>query len=113
MDIKKLAYNEGPSIYYDPKFRAVLEDHMSFLRMHDETIMIQLNAHEVHKWVGDLFGFLLTLNIPAHMHWVVMRINSLSTPTDLNDSISNLLIPSSKALQVIANLHNTRSKISF
>ena len=40
MSVNSLAIDTGPSIYYDPSFRNVLEDHWSVLRNSGKTTMV-------------------------------------------------------------------------
>lgn len=108
MDILNLAYKDGPAIYYDASFRAVLEDHMTYLRNHEQTTLQQLEPHLVNKWRGDLFGFLSTLNIPAHYHWLIMRLNSMSAPTDFDLNVETLMLPSTSEVEKIKAIHVTR-----
>lgn len=108
MDILNLAYKDGPTVYYDAAFRAVLEDHMTYLRGHQDTTLQQLEPHVVNKWRGDLFGFLTTINIPAHYQWLIMRMNSMSAPTDFDTNVETLLIPSPSEVEKIKAIHLTR-----
>lgn len=110
MDILNLAYRDGASIYYDEKFRAVLEDHMTYFRTHATTTLQQLEAHEVNKWRGDLFGFLNTLKIPAQFHWLIMRMNAMSAPTDLDVHVETLLLPSTSEIEKIRSIHAIQIK---
>ena len=40
MSLDALAIAEGPTLYYDDGFRAVIEDHMTYLRSHPTTTTI-------------------------------------------------------------------------
>lgn len=111
MDIDKLAIDSGPSIYYDDAFRAVLEDHMSYLRSHPDTMIFPIEQNIADRWAGDLFGLLTSMKVEAYLHWVIMRMNMIYNPTDTNMSLTSLIIPSSKVLDTIKNIHKTKSKI--
>jgi hypothetical protein len=43
MSVNSLAIDTGPSIYYDPSFRNVLEDHWSVLR----------NSGNLNRWHNE------------------------------------------------------------
>lgn len=111
MDIDNLAVQSGAAIYYDDSFRAVLEDHMTYLRTHELTRIIQVEAHIADRWAGDLCGLLVSLNVPSYLHWVIMRMNGMMSPQDNGVDLRVLLVPSNKTLESIKNIHKTKSKV--
>jgi predicted NBD/HSP70 family sugar kinase len=111
MSIDSLAITEGPSVFYDDAFRAVLEDHMTYLRIHPGTTTMAVDPNEAYRWIADLFGLLGSRGVPAYMHWVVMRMNNLTSPTEMGENIRTLLIPDVKVLSVLRNIHNTKAKL--
>jgi hypothetical protein len=111
MSLDALAIAEGPTLYYDDGFRAVIEDHMTYLRSHPTTTTIAIDPNEAYRWVADLFGLLGSRGIPAYMHWIVMRMNHLNAPTEMDENIRTLMVPDVKVLSVIRNIHNTKAKL--
>jgi hypothetical protein len=111
MLIDNIATNPGPDIYYNQNFRVVLEDHMTFLRNHSETTTASVTPSQAFKYEGDLAWLLYELNIPAHLHWVVMRINKLNSPVDLGKDCNYLFIPNPSVIERIRSTYSTQNKI--
>lgn len=111
MDIDNLAKDSGAAIFYDDSFRAVLEDHMTYLRTHPQSRIIQVEPHVADRWAGDLYGLLISLNIAPYLHWVIMRMNGMLSPQDCDGQLRALQIPYNKVLETIKNVHKTKSKV--
>lgn len=112
MTIEKLLAEAGPVIDYDDGFRAVLEDHMTYLRNSSSTTPIMVKPGEAYKYEADLFGLLSHLNIPQNLHWVTMRVNDMTSPTHAKADIQTLLIPSETVIGQIRQTHQTTHKLS-
>lgn len=112
MDVDALMVDDGPPIYYDGAFRNVLEDHMTFLRTHPLTQVLVVDPAQAYRFEGDLFGLLSRYNLPPHFHWVTMRMNKMSTPTEASASLSSLLIPDHTTVEHIRQSHMTRRRIT-
>lgn len=111
MDINNFAFDEGPSIYYNDDFRAVIEAHIEFLRNHSDTRPLYLEPHIVYRYEFDMYGLMMNYSIPPYMHWIVLRINNLYSMTTFPKNISELLIPSDTAINVIRQIYQTTHSI--
>lgn len=111
MDIDNLAVDSGAGIYYDDSFRVVLEDHMTYLRTHPQSRIIQVEPHVADRWAGDLYGLLISMKVPPYLHWIIMRMNGMLSPRDCNSELRALLVPNNKVLETIKNVHKTKSKV--
>lgn len=111
-DIYNLMIQNGPPIYYDEKFRTVLETHLSYLRTHPSTAVFELDPHDAYKHEGDFFGLLLAMNQPAHLHWIIMRVNFFTSPTEMTQDFLKLMIPANDVIENIRRLYMVTHKIS-
>lgn len=91
--IDKLMYNDGSSINYDERFMQVIEDHLTYIRSHETTELIEIENEVAHKSEGNLTSLLQDLGIEASMHWVIMRVNGYESPMQYKSSETELLIP--------------------
>ncbi len=110
MDINLLAKGEGESIYYDTKFRSTLEDHLIYFRNHPKTLLNTFDANDCAKWTGDLIGFLTFLRIDAKYHWFIMRLNSMTSPAEMNDNVTSLMIPDFSEIEKIRSIFVIKTK---
>jgi hypothetical protein len=111
MQIDSLSISMGPSIYYDDKFRNVLESFMSFLRNDSSTSVIAIDPAVSYKYEFDLYGLLAAEGIPTYMQWVVMRMNRIDSPNDAGNNILGLLVPDAGVLEHIRQSYMSTTRI--
>lgn len=111
MKILDKLYDPGPDIYYSVKFRNVLEDHLSWLKKHPDNITITVEPMMAYKYAGDIVGIFQENNVPAHLHWIAMRMNGLINPTDYTEDMTVLIVPSSATVDKLRNTFNSQSKL--
>lgn len=100
MDIVNKGRGYGLSIYYDPRFRKVLEDHLPLLRTHPETSPTTITRADLNKYKWNLSGYLATICDP-HLIWLTMRLNGYLKDEEFDGTADMLLIPSTSALEDI------------
>lgn len=113
MDINNMEHDAGAAIYYDPVFKAVLEDHMTNLRTDPEARILDLEENKVYQWLGDLFGLLRSYSVEPRYYWIIMRMNSMDSPTDLSEEHKTLLMPGSATIRKILNQYQTMAKTTL
>jgi hypothetical protein len=111
MLINDLASTSGPDVYYDQKFRVVLEDHMTFLRQHPQTTMQQIKFRDAFKFEGDLSGLLYELSIPIELHWLVMRMNYFTSPVQNDETLKSVLVPEKSVIERLRSVYLNKNKI--
>lgn len=112
MSVNDLAFDAGASAYYDADFRNVLEDHMGYLRSHASTRTIVVDPGQAYKYEFDLYGYLLSVGVPANLHWVVLRLNKLTTPMDFTMQLSQLLVADAGLVDKIRQSHMSTRRLS-
>lgn len=96
--IRTKALTEGPGVFYSQAFRDMIETHVSWLQNHSRTRTMTIEPADGLMYQGDLDGLLLHLGIPKHMHWIVMRVNGMTSPLDYRVEMSALTIPDDAAV---------------
>lgn len=112
MKIDEIASPSGADVYYDRLFRVVIEDHMTFLREHPQTSMIEVSSYLAYKYEGDFFGLLEQLNQPAQFHWIIMRMNKLTSPVYSENTINSVLVPAVDVIERIRSVFVNINKIT-
>lgn len=112
MAVETLMIADGPAIYYNETFRAVLEDHMNFLRTNPSTTALVVSPGEAYRFEADLYGFLSKYSVPAYLHWVVMRMNLMSSPDQFNSSLAQLLVPETQTIDRIRQSHQMSRRVT-
>ena len=111
MDLLNLMIDPGADVYYSDAFRVVMEDHMTYLRNHEDNQALVTQPVYAQKYQGDFFGLLQHHHVAAHLHWVTLRMNHMTNPTQYDGLGLNFIIPSARTLEVIRNTYKTQSKI--
>ena len=109
MAIDDLMFDAGAPVFYDQGFRNVIEDHMTYLRTHPNTGVRQVEPGRAYKYEADFYGLLQFLDIPAALHWVVLRLNGMTSPTEYTpDRLSILLVDPTLIEQLRSSHMSTR-----
>lgn len=111
MNLDYLQTSSGPDVFYTPEAIIVIEDHLTYLRTHSETTRITLEPHTCYKYHGDLSGLLSFAKIQPYLHYVVMRMNFMSSPTDYDSTTNELLTPADNVVNKIIKSFQTHKKI--
>jgi len=112
MLISSLAINPGSPIFYDRLFRITLESYLTWLINDSSTQQINIDPQLAYKFEGDFFGLLLQYNIKPYLHWVIMRMNGLTSPLDSEADINTLLIPNDAVIEQIRQSYVSTNRIT-
>jgi hypothetical protein len=104
MDISNVMANEGADIFYLSAFRDVLEDHVSLLRDDSTTEVIDVKPEVGYKFEYDLCGFLASVNVPAYLHWITMRVNGWHSESDFYNP-QRILVPHRNSINKIKHMY--------
>lgn len=111
--VNRLLVQDDSSTYFDSGFRTVLEDHMTYLRTHADTVAIAVTPMQAYKYEFDMTGLLLELLIPVKMHWTIVRMNHLTSLTQVPADLTQLLIPPEQQLSRIKQAYESAKKVSI
>jgi hypothetical protein len=98
----------GPKLYYSREFKQMIEDHLPYLKNHSSTATAALDPMLSYKYMGDLTGLLYHLNIPSHLHFVILRLNDYSSYTDFKGTETSILLIEQSVISNLANTLKTR-----
>lgn len=110
MSVLSTRVDPGPEIFYTPQWRLIVESHLTWLRVGRQSEIVVIEPHLAYKYEGDLYGAMTDLKIPPYMHWTVMRVNGLFSPTAFLGEQTTLMVPSRETLQQLAALAGTTQR---
>jgi hypothetical protein len=110
--LRNTLIQDGPAIFYDAGFRNVIEDHLEILKTKGQIQNVPIDPHDAYKFEYDFYALLAKHAVPAHMHWIVLRVNDMTTPTEFRSDRLTLLVPDSAQIEKIKSTHTTIHKIS-
>ena len=112
MQIDSLLTDPGANIWYNDLFRKTLESHISFLINDSGTTQIIPDASVVYKYTGDYFGLLNIYGIAPYAHWLVMRMNGLTSPCDCDSNVLSILVPNMQTIDFIRQSYTSTNTIT-
>lgn len=111
MTLDSLMYSPGHAAYYTDSFRAVLEDHLTFLRRHPETLALPMLPMNLYRFEADLYGLFTEMKIPPQYHYVVMRLNGWDSPLHTPQNLKQLILPPYAEVDKIRQAHVTEKRL--
>jgi hypothetical protein len=96
----------GSEYNYSIDFRNYLEDNMGLLRTLGAT-SIPVPIEKAHAYKNNLYGLLSELKFSVADFWIIMRVNHWRAPTDFNEEVSELTVPSEALLGQLRSDYNT------
>lgn len=77
-------------LYFDPKFRNIVEDHLSILKTSGITIT-PIEMQLFWKYEGNFYGFLTEYGIKKNLHWIYLRVNDMHHPNEFAKAVRDPL----------------------
>lgn len=115
MNTKEPLYNfaksPGADVFYDPGFRAEIETHLPLLRNYSKTTVQNIEPSVAYKNENDFVGLLNDIGMSNDMHWITMRLNSMTKPQDYRSNMLSILIPPSDYIDLIRKKYSTVHRI--
>jgi hypothetical protein len=112
MEIDRLMIEPGAPVFYDQAFRNVLEDHLTLLRSSERTRERSVEPMVAYKFEGDFFGLLAHHGIQPYLHWVIMRLNGMTSPVQASREITSFWMPDPAEISRLRGAHMTARKIN-
>jgi hypothetical protein len=97
--IQSALRSSGNTMYYEPGFRKVIEDHVPWLISRSKGRILTVPKTDLVKHQNDLSGFLNASNISPDQHWVIMRVNNMVSNADFDGTVTELMIPDTRDLE--------------
>ena len=111
MDILNKMITGGPAVYYDPGFRVMMEDHLTYLRNLTNNEIIEIEPGIAYKYEGDYYGMLMHHGILPEYHWSIMRMNGYMSPQDDRGEQSSFMNSPVSALNRISSTYRSHSTL--
>lgn len=99
----------GADHYYLPAFRIMIEDNLDIIRKSTGTRVLALKSYHAQLYKGQFYSLLTEYKIPPFLHWIMLRVNKLTSPHEYDGALS-VLIPDFKIVENLLNVFRTRYK---
>mgnify|MGYP001325834188 CR=1 FL=1 len=99
--------SDGPAAYYSADMRVMLELHIPYLLANQRSTLIPIDPNDAHRYEYDLAGLLLKYSVPAQLHWIVMRLNNMTSPIEFTSAVTGLYIPDPNVIERLKSIQTT------
>lgn len=110
MSINGRMVNEGADVYYTPEWHRFIESHLHWLRKLASNVVLNIEPSDAYKYEADLQGLLQAYNIPMEYHFIVMRMNDMTSPTHYAMSTTQLILPDFQQIESLRSVFATTNK---
>ena len=110
MSINDLMVRDGGAIYYTAAYRRMLETHMAYLRERSANNIVAIEPHLAYKYEASLFDLLHHLKVDTQHHWLVMRLNDFTSPTQLRSDQQFLILPDFNEIDRLRSVFQTANR---
>lgn len=110
MSINKRMLSEGVALYYSEAWMRMIESHMTYLRTVSVNNVVDVEPHQAYKYEGDLYGLLNHLKVQPQYHWLTMRLNDMSSPSELTSETKTLILPNFDVIEKLRQVFQTTNK---
>lgn len=110
VNLRERLQNPGPDIWYDPKFMAVIEQHLSIIKK-EKSETLSLDPAKAETFVSDFFGLLKSLGVAPQYWYATLRLSGLKSPTDFTPGTLVIRIPDFQYLETLRQQYQTIHRI--
>lgn len=108
--INSLMRSEGASLFYSKEWINTVESHLKWFLSRPANQVMPIQPQDAYKYEADLTGLLQFYKIPEEYHYVIMRMNNMTSTRDYNSEILSLVIPDSADIEGIRTVFQTKDK---
>jgi hypothetical protein len=106
------AIADGGSVYYSEAWRNTIEQHLSWLLGQSTNVTVPLVPSDTIKYQFDFFGLCQEYGYAPYLHWIILRMNGLTGPTEYCGQFSMITVPNSTVVnQLLAVFNAIQQKV--
>lgn len=109
--VQQYLNKDGDSVYYENAFLRVIEEHIPYLRKQETVQVLSIADSTANAYDHDLYGVLTSSSIPVIYHWVIMRLNNLTSPFEYRAEMVSLLLPDFNEIEKIKTRYQSTQSI--
>lgn len=110
MSVDAKMVSAGADLYYSEAWKLTIESHLNYLKELSAANVQTILPADAYKYEADLFGLLLKLKVEPRYHWIVMRLNDMTSPNQMRVDRTFLLMPDLQVVERLRQVHQTTSK---
>lgn len=96
--------------YQNSNFNEFIESHLTYISQNKMGTAQQVDDDIAAKYRGDFYGLLLARNIISDYHYIVLRLNGFTSPSDFDGQTFVLKIPIFSEIDMLKSVYKTTQK---
>lgn len=109
--LHELIRDDGALTYYDEDLRLALELHIPYLLKNGRSTQVPIEPHKAARHEYDFYSLLLDLHIPPYLHWITLRINNMTSPSEYSRDMLSVFIPNPQIIENLKSINTTIHRI--
>ncbi len=99
--------NPSDLLYYDDRFRRVLEDHRIYIRNNGNVRKVNISPGLAYRFEFNFYGLLRFHGVPQHLWWLIMRLldPEMTSPDEMSRTLQYYIYPDEAVLTQIRGFH--------
>lgn len=102
MNIHLLSIPTEPNPKLQQNFYYFIDGYLPFIIKEKKYYEQSISPNLGYKYQGDFFGLLYELNIPEHVHYLILRLNGMTAADDYDETHLVIKVPT---LELITELN--------
>lgn len=87
------------------RYRANVDSLRTYFKEHPKSEIVTVTPEEAYLFRGDLTGLLLSKGFPLEDHYLIMRVNDLTSIHSVDASLTTLLIPAADVINQFKSVY--------
>lgn len=100
------------AVYFDSKFKQLIEDHIELICSDEHSSEITVSNVDAAVYHGDFNGLLLANGVEHNLHWIIMRMNGLTSPMQYTSDNTTIRLPDISYINILVNRFRANQTIN-
>jgi len=106
--LEKLRIDSPDEYTTTEEYKTFVESLVTFYRTHSTTTSLVIAPEDGYLYQFDMAAFLLDNNVQLEDHELIMRVNGLTSNTQIDENLGTLLIPNKDLVARMKMVYRTR-----
>lgn len=108
MDIQNLEKSPPIENYCTVAFQKIIEEHLVLLINSAKNKPAQIDKQKAYMFRGDFYGLLTSMNVPTAYHYVNLRLNGYTCPSEYKGEEGVFYLADPEQVNLLFDIHRTK-----
>jgi hypothetical protein len=108
MDIQNLEKSPPIQGYCSVAFQKIIEEHLVLIKNSTKNKPKQIDKQKSYVYRGDFYGLLLSMDVPSAYHYVNLRINGYTCPSEYKGEDGVFYLADPEQINLLYDIYRTK-----